>query len=446
MKGNYFYYIVFFAFENLVKCENRYELDIDNLFEYRREIVKRVKENLDFLTRHRSEAVRKKLERFISVNESMSLEYEKRLLEFFVENNNGLFGKDDQKIFLKKKIPYEDVAEVRFRAQEQTLRDTILAIFREAISFEALEVLGCTSLLEEMRKIVNIEKQVEEAYMGEDNNTNLQIINIGNFFVKGKLLGIVNRGYNHDWITDIILSDRIREDSTLFLDNMYIDDEFSNLYQKAIFDKEPLVFKSLTNYFDDIWDYLYKDDKDANEKVESILYTVFGEDDDFDEYQETDDMKVEKARFFFYLSYIDKLDELIDNGCEELSETRNRLLYALNYYDGGIKNKKYSKKILSELSNEDFNTIDFQDIYVMARIMLLDILDYANYDNLLKKVVFISTYYKLTHDNRISRILKAYQDPSLGIDFTNAIINNDFHVIMVIEKNQTKKKAKDKGE
>lgn len=466
MKDNYFNYIVFFAFENLIKCENRYEVSIENLLNYRKEIVKRVKKNIDFLTKHRTREVRENLENFISVNESMNREDEEKILNDFINKNGSLFGKNDKNVFLKKKLPYEDVAEIRFRAQEETLRNTILAIFKEAITFESLEALECTSLLEETKKIIDVEKQIEEAYMGDDDDTNFQIINIGNFFVRGKLLSIVKRGYNiidthysnllemssrnnnHDWITDVILSNRIREESTMFLDNIYIDEEFSNLFQKAIFDNEPLTFKALINYFDDIWDYIYKDDIEANEKVESILYDLFGDDDemDNDEYDDIDDTHVERAKFFFYLTYINKLDELLSNGCEDLSETRNRLLYALNYYDSGLKNKKHLKSVFKNLNDEDYNIIEFQDIYVMARIMLIDILDYGNYDKLLKKVLFISTYYKLTHDNRVRRILKAYQDPTLGIDLTNAIVNDNFNVITSIEKNRSNGKQKKKGE
>lgn len=464
MSNSYYYNILFFAFENLVKCEGKYELDLDKFSDFRKVVVSRVKENYDSLTMKRSDTVKEKLKKFIIENEKMSKEDEARLLDLFLTKYKALFERKNNTIYLKKKVPYEDIAEVRYLEQRVDERDVLLSIYRESISFDAYEALGTTSILNDIKKIIEVEKNVEEAFYGDINNETKNIINIGSMFVKGKLISIIKRGYNiideyysnlvslasrannHDWITDKILSDKIRSDDVLFLDNIYIDDEFSNLFQKAIFDDEVLVYKSLINYFDDIWDYINKDDEAASERVENILYDIFGDEDlDCDcDLEDVDDKVVDNANKLFYLKYISILNKLIDMGFNELIDTKNRLLYAMNYYDSNYMDNKYLSNSITKLNNNDYEMIHFHSFYVMSRLMLIDILDNNNYDSLIKKVIFISTYYQLTNDIRIFKILNSYHNSSLGSDLSNIILNKNYNELFKLSKTaKTKIKKKE---
>ena len=137
MSNSYYYNILFFAFENLVKCEGKYELDLDKFSDFRKVVVSRVKENYDSLTMKRSDTVKEKLKKFIIENEKMSKEDEERLLDLFLTKYKALFERKDNTIYLKKKLPYEDIAEVRYLEQRADERDVLLSIYRESISFDA---------------------------------------------------------------------------------------------------------------------------------------------------------------------------------------------------------------------------------------------------------------------------------------------------------------------
>lgn len=463
MSNCYYYNILFFAFENLVKCEGKYELDLDKFSDFRKVVVGKVKDNYESLTMKKSDIVKEKLKKFIIENEKMTKNDEVRLLNLFLDKFKEIFARKDNTIYLKKKIPYEDIAEARFLEQRADERDVLLSIYRQSISFDAYEALGTTSILNDIKKIIEVEKNVEEAYYGDINDEAKSIINIGSMFVKGKLIGIVKKGYNiideyysnlnslasrannHEWITDKVLSDKIRNDDVLFLDNIYIDDEFSNLFQKAIFDDEVLAYKSLINYFDDIWDYIGKDDEEVLERVENILYDIFGDKDlDGDyELEDVDDKMVDNANKLFYLKYITILNELIGNGFNELSDTKNRLLYAMNYYGTDYVDNSYLLKSLRELNNNDYEMIHFHDFYVMSRLMLIDILDNNNLDSIIKKIIFISTYYELSKDIRIVKVLENYHNSSLGIDVANIILNQNYNELFKVSK-KVKMKIKEK--
>ena len=83
MNKGYFYNIIFLAFENLIKCDNKYEVDIDTLSDYRKVITKRIKDNLDYWSKRKSDTVKNLLLDFIKINETMTKEKEKNALSIF---------------------------------------------------------------------------------------------------------------------------------------------------------------------------------------------------------------------------------------------------------------------------------------------------------------------------------------------------------------------------
>ena len=76
MEENLLDYILFFAIENNIKCNNNYCFDLTVLHNYRKEIVELIKNDLDKALKNRSKEVKDRLNDFIRSNLSLTKEEE----------------------------------------------------------------------------------------------------------------------------------------------------------------------------------------------------------------------------------------------------------------------------------------------------------------------------------------------------------------------------------
>ena len=73
MDNDYYNYIYYFAFENLIKCEGKYEISLDDIEKFRCEIVKKIKNKINHYSNHRPDEVREKLEDFVVFHECLDV-------------------------------------------------------------------------------------------------------------------------------------------------------------------------------------------------------------------------------------------------------------------------------------------------------------------------------------------------------------------------------------
>ena len=247
--------------KNLIKCEGKYEISLDDIEKFRCKIVQSIKERIDCYSNYRNDVVREKLEDFVVFHEWISDEDKEMYLKKFLDEN-PMYGVKNGKIYLKKKIPYEDVAEKRYIIEDEIDRNVISSLFNAASSFEALMALGTTSIFDDVIKIIKAEKGVEETFMTPIKEFK-SIKNIGDYFVRSKFVIIASKPSHviNEYYTNMqefarryclderigarLLSDKTRASENLFLDNPYIDDELSNIFQSAIFSDSKQYFNSL---------------------------------------------------------------------------------------------------------------------------------------------------------------------------------------------------------
>ena len=99
MDNDYYNYIYYFAFENLIKCEGKYEISLDDIEKFRCNIVRAIKEKIDHYSSHRPDAVREKLEDFVVFHEWISEDEQEACLKRFLREN-PFYGVKDNKMFL----------------------------------------------------------------------------------------------------------------------------------------------------------------------------------------------------------------------------------------------------------------------------------------------------------------------------------------------------------
>lgn len=461
MNKGYFYNIIFLAFENLIKCENKYEVDIDTLSDYRKVITKRIKDNLDYWSKRKSDTVKNLLLDFIKINETMTKEKEKETLSLFLTKNHKLFGRKGNIIYLKKEVPYEDIAEVRYLTKNESIRDLLNSIYKEGTSFEAYESLKTLSIVNDVKKIIGVEKVIEETYINPLEETNT-LKSVGNFYVRGKFLIIATKPlyvideyyknikeYSMSDNLDIcavdkLLSEKVKNSEPLYINNPYIYDELSNIFQTAIFSDSELHYKSLIYYFDNVWDYVYKDDMEDEEELDS--YLPAGEEDTYDFTQEERDS--DKVNLFFYINYFLKLNYYNkQKKSTDIETTRKRLLYALNHFDSNLDNNTHLQEKYEELTEElsYYERDDYKDFYIMSILFLKDMF-YGNIDELsLKKAIFISCYYDLTEDHRIKKLIENNKkiNKKNYKNIYDAVMNRNYEALSIENINKIKQKKKE---
>lgn len=137
-----------------------------------------------------------------------------------------------------------------------------------------------------------------------------------------------------------------------------------------------------------------------------------------------------KISMAFYLNYIDHINQ--HQKCygddESLENAKRRLLYVLDGYGDDLYKEENFEKALGEVSIEGGEPSEvFSDFYAASRLFLVDILEnWADDDLLIKKLLFVSTYYDLTHDKRINKILDKYAQTEMGQKVTISIFEHDY--------------------
>ena len=120
-------------------------------------------------------------------------------------------------------------------------------------------------------------------------------------------------------------------------------------------------------------------------------------------------------------------------------------MYLLDGHGDNLYIKESYNNSYNNISMDDINyKDDMNDFYTLSRLFLVDILEGWNDDELtLKKLLFVSSYYNLTKDERIERIIEKYKDTRLGQIISNIIIDNNYNVLATYISNNQKKLNKE---
>lgn len=355
-----------------------------------------------------------------------------------------------------------------------------------------MDILGATKIKEFVNKIIKDEKKIENAYqtyseveLEQSIKKILALVNyrlalIGNLndnkmMCYGRTISSLGEVDIESNGKDVwLLSDYLMENDKFY--NLYsksIDNSILDKYQKAIFDNSTLVYDRLNIIMNKFWDYREPDAQLEVEPVDPDAFFLLMEDRmkeldsfkdefeeegieiDFDEFDEEDDwdqvdfyLYKKRINMTFYLNYINsinKFSEIYGND-ENLEGSKYRLLYLLDSYGDNLFKKENFQQSLNDFSMSEIDyKQDFDDFYTLSRLFLIDILEgWIDDEMTLKKLLFASTYYDLTQDKRIKRIINKYNNTELGKKISDIVLKNNFSKLTSDFVSPTKKLIKKK--
>lgn len=414
---------------------------------------------------------------FHSANINMTLAEEGQNLIDFINNNDEYFFYKDGVISLRDEVSYEELEDANFELDSYTDRDDKIIcgeLSGKSECVECLDILGATKIKEFVYKIIEDEKKIERAYQTYSEfeleqsikklliSTNYRLALIGN--LTDDKMGCYDRTIGSLGNVDaaskgenvILLSDYLMENNKFYnLNPESIDSIITDKYQRAIFNNGTLVYDRLKSKMDAIWSYREPDcqievepvDPDASfllmeERIEELdsFEDEFEDDNveiDFDEYDEEEDMDqvdfylyIKRVDMVFYLNYIDHINKFskMYGSNESLENAKCRLLYLLDGYGDNLFKEENFRENLNNVSMSEINyKQDLDDFYTLSRLFLIAISEgWIDDDATLKKMLFISTYYDLTKDKRIKRIVNKYQKSELGEKISDIVLEGDY--------------------
>ena len=420
------FYTTLLAFSLVMEFDKRKEIKIKDLLNFRNELIRKYLEKND---------EEDKINKYICSKKEEILDLLNEYSAFFSYNSGYIILNDD--------ITLDDV----FYAMDEQEEDNPI-LYYLAFDKKLFEVLNIRKIYEIKNIIEEVGYELEKEIENEYSNLNKDRIKrlLYNRFVFNVNVATNYGNYVENFL-DIPLDDTLTQDNDIdyYCNSEYIKNnetypidllkyeqsEFygdityetntvtevlEEDYQLAIFSNIPLYKKKFNMYFKSL--YFYQMLMDTEE--------------DFDEDYEELDINYDDIELIFYMTYIKKTDELFNNN-KRLTKVKNRLLYLLDnveysLYDNTSFNYIYDKKVSNNYTIDDYSYYEETSKYFICEIFD---------NNCLKeeeKLIFISTYYELTKDKEIIKILNRYKN--------NSKYNNYYKYITGEDKGYTLKKTK----
>ena len=369
----------------------------------------------------------------------------------FLELNKDLFTIDEKYIKLDSSISLDDLYKV---LDTYDYPFTGAAIYLIRFDYELKKILKLNKISNMLYEYLEFEVLIAELYLKYMNSSNkeeihsqiLELLEKRNEFYKHIIL--CPKEYVEDCFASASTFDKknpLQYYWPLDYSNKYYDKRFEdsfNLVEEVLDDAYMFtLFIDVSNptkfrVYDDLkgldFKYVYETDSFDEEQYRSeinhklIKYGVEGNRIIYTPRSRTNKL--------FYLQYIKCLDELQNKygENEELNIAKYKLLYlldnpALNLLDEENRNKEYEKlssRYLYELQFEDQpipsyileddeiykDPFDFGWYQVLIKSCIVDIFESDLYDEALtyKKLALIKTYYTLTEDPEIIKLLNQY--------------------------------------
>lgn len=464
-------FIIYSAFNILLIHSDKEYLSVMDIHNYRLCILKQMMKYFEQFDGFDDEEFESLLKDYINSSFELCIVDEVNLIKEFLVEHKEIFGFDNGVIYLKKDIDPEELNDIKFELDSYN-QEYGKNICGHMISFfdseESLKVLGATKIVDDIRKIKQVEDGIESCF-NDYSDTELQnTIRFGNLLAASMVKKISKNNHMYlnsyyrmilnmvgrevDDFTLGLLSNDLKVNDEFYENNNYIDYEINNSFLQALFGTNSLVWEKLKSYFelleeskrplydgplfepaDGDWDSFFEKFSDEDDEISS--------DDEFDdtvydEYfflDEVDDDEFARYKYQlnykFYMLLLNNINCYLKNNPnnEELLLSKKRLMYLLNQYGIEVFDDNKFDLIVKKISFEDLNyKRDLYDFYTIARLFLIDILEYNNNDNMLKKILFVFNYFDITNDIRIKRILNKYKKTDKGKNIFNAIINGDW--------------------
>ncbi len=449
-----FIYLVLTAFQLLLQYDDRNKVLIKDLKKYTKFIVDELKE------------ISKESDDFDGEIKDIDFDTE---LDFILNEYPNLFKLENDTLVINPQFTLLDVSLIVscfeiFKEEMSVLTHTK----------ESWEYLNINKIKDKIEAYKNNERHIEKIYESSGeykeatmenllnlrNLQNIEVFSNGIFYIEKvwvylTLLDLTDdeeekeRSYNQKFYKNSKYAELIKNEGA---DNLDLDVMMNNAFQKAIFSNEPIFKKKFEDmvlslmYFRDVeerdkYALKYESTKESDqieefdENVQREMFSILGiEDMDSVEigYREEGlDLEIPieyikrtktegEDQFVlsftleednnFYLLYLKKIDEYEEayGLPENFVQIRKRLIYLLD----NCAYKLYNKEKRLEL----YKTLDINlDEFYLTRYKLeaeyfIEEIFSTTAVKVLEKLLFISTYYELTHDKEIETLLSKYSD------------------------------------
>ena len=479
--NNYFDFIMYLAFQATILYDNRRSISIEELKNY---VVALTKEHMKFhkhYSLYNNEEFETKLKSFYINIINMTDEEEINLLKE-ITNNSDLFTYENGVVKLTDKITYNEFQKLKFNLDYyKDKNDSTICgeLINAQFCLKCLNALKLKSACKYINSIISDEKLIEIMYQNlnmenieekiEDKkkiqNFRMSLLaniddNISTYYYRTIINGNSDPEVNNEELS-LISNDLINkmEDSS----TGYVYMILNNKFQKAIFGEGTLVYEKLNDMvemiscYKDPGDILSLEDLDEDELGKDCYYYEeheyeYEDIEDEDEYEngadeidsleyedEFDDNKImNRLEYYnyqknidnaFYLNYINHINlyETLVEVDSSLEKTKTRLLYLLDDNESKLYKYENLKNVINNISMDKFDyNKDFDNFYVLSKYFLIDILEkYLEDDMTLRKLLFISTYYDLTHNEEIIKIINQY-NTDIAIKVSRIILEHNY--------------------
>lgn len=470
---DYFDFIIYLAFEALLNYEGKRSITLEQLHDYRLKVCQKHMESHQKYTEYDDKEFEEKLKYFHKLHLEMNASEELQMFQRFLKDNANLFSFVNGAIVLRDDINDEELEDAKCELDSYSSEHDRL-ICGELVSFydifECLGILGATKFQQFVSELIGDEKSLESLYQNYQGiellkktseilpKINFRLGLIGNLksrkmrcftrlVWKNERADSDSKGCNKD-----LLSKHLMENDAFY--NLYgVDYLLKSPFLKAIFDNGTLVYGKLKNNINGLWAYKNRDITPEFEPVDPDAFSEFliqieeerasfqdefeeatediedgYSEEELDEYE--DYLYERRINKIFYLNFINHLNEyqMTVNNNDVLENAKRRVLYLLDDEGENLFLEEIFKKTLISISLDGINIKeDLSNFYMIARVFLIDILE-GNIDEeiTLRKMLYVSTYFDLTGDKRIKRIVSKYRKTAIGKKVSDFIFLHNY--------------------
>lgn len=434
-----FIYIVLQAFSQVLRFDGRKYIEVKDIYKYSDKILEGV---LDDYYNNTNPFYRKN---DVWQGEIQFKEFDKEdELNKVLAQNPDIFYLENSKIYLNSYIGEDEVLEMIKSYNMPRYR------FNNANdSKEILKLLNINKIYESMKKYekygYELEKEIEQAYKNNVSEEKIRLLLYKRFLFVFNV-GVSDRKFieNYNRIPSDTISIPIDENYDYYINSIYImkkepypidkhlyeksefyesvleelnsiQSNIEDVYQYAIFGREHLYDWKYDKIFDEIYTHILFGPKE--QVIEDALEDFFCIDSTDSETHDLDpngnyamiNFDIEDEEFAFYIIYIKKLNDLIEQGRKEFINIRNRLLYLLDDIKYCLFKKENFDKFYIESINYEKDEDSFDFFANESKYFIEEVFEGKAGKNI-EKLLFTSVYYELTGDEEIKEILSRYEN------------------------------------
>lgn len=450
---NYYNYITLMTFEQLYKFEEKTSISVNTLNELRNALLEEV------IVNYKNGNIRypQEIDRWQG-KVSFSPINDNDALEEFLEEYEDYFLLENDKIFIKEGITFEDISEL---VRQVRVNDNISHRFDIIDGTPKLmRILGITTIEKFLIEYLQIEKQLEslycKLYTAEDSASlrnkikALLFIRLSFFSRISQMpsyridaFRLVSINYNDE--NDTIRYDKYPINMELWKKEFAdpdelgdIDDRTYDITQYAIFGKMN-NFLYMDKFYEDIDSYYMENCafsseiqidplKDYTEMIETDMLAQEKFEADYEAHPENYYTLHDPSDEFWvlYINYLNNLNRFMSiyGESEELLLAKRRLIYALDkpelmIFDKNNFDRELERTKTVKLDEDPFDFFIDEIYFIAQEAFMLPSDEYT-----IRKLILVGTYYALTKDNELREIIEEFSDDSRYEFFAEIMLNN----------------------